>query len=172
MYGHKSEPSLERFMVIEGQAKIYSKISQMINSTQNKLSIVCSIERMLNVANQGFFDAAIKHQQKTKFCILTDIKTLNSLAVKKFLYILDRSLFLRYTTDTGKNPFPQMLISDCDEALFLISSKNNDHYQSVCIWTNSKALVWSFCLLFENIWDNSSDVSKKLLESVLTNKAV
>jgi hypothetical protein len=165
MYGNKSEPFFEKFMVIEGQATIYSKIVQMIDSTQNELSLICSLEIMLNLANQGFFDDVLKNE-KNNFCMLTNMEALSSLDVKKFLYLVDRGFSLRCTNpNSGKNPFPQMLIRDSEEALFLISSKNRgDNPQNLCIWTNSKALVRSFCLVFEDIWDISNDVSKNLLE--------
>ena len=50
------EPPLQRFAVIEGRNRIYSKIIQMIKDTKDQLSVVTTISGLVRVDQLGILD--------------------------------------------------------------------------------------------------------------------
>jgi sugar-specific transcriptional regulator TrmB len=60
-----------------------------------------------------------------------------------------------------------MVIRDDEEALFFIAPKTDAsqlEQDDVCLWTNCKSLVQAFNSVFEDLWRNSTDIQKKIVE--------
>lgn len=165
------EPALEKFVVIEGNRKIYPKIAQMIRETKRQLSTISTVSGLVRADQFGLFDAAFDNPLKSQiqFRFLTELSDQNLNAVKTLLKRTAKTGF----NFKGRNPnlglqlSPRMVIRDEEEILFFITPKTDVHatgQDDVCLWTNCKALVQSFIAVFEDLWRNSTDIETKIIE--------
>ena len=78
------QQTTEKFAVIGGSKKIYSKIAEMIENTTIKLSAISTVKDLERAEQFGVFDVAYKHPLKTevKFRFLTEINNQNLKAIK------------------------------------------------------------------------------------------
>ncbi len=85
----KIEPqqSLEKFVVVEGDRKIYSKILQMVKETKSQLSVIMLISGLARADQFGVLDAAFNHSLKNKIKLrfLTELSNQNVKTAKAFL---------------------------------------------------------------------------------------
>jgi sugar-specific transcriptional regulator TrmB len=165
----KIDEPMEKFLVIEGTNKIYSKITQMLCQTKAQFSSITSIRGLLQAYQKGVFDEIKMHpfKEKIEFRYITDLSSSDVDSVKTLLAPLSG---LRVDIK-GRNPnaglqlSPQMVIRDSEEALFFMSTETDSSKQSnACLWTNSAALVQAFVAVFENLWRNSSEINRRILE--------
>jgi sugar-specific transcriptional regulator TrmB len=163
------EPPTGKFVVIEGDSKIYAKIAQMIRDTKSRLSVVVTVPGLVRADQIGLFDTIFTHPLKSKIQIrfVTDVSNENLNTVKSLLKELHYSEF----NLKGRNPelglqSPRMVIRDNDEILFFITPRLNlaSAKQDVCLWTDSKELVLAFSAVFEDFWRNSTDIKQKIAE--------
>ncbi len=168
----KRQPNVnpEKFSVIEGLERIYSKVSQMITETQRTLSATITVEGLASAYKLGILDEISEHPRKADiaFRYLTDL-SINNLPLMKSMLKSTSTLGLNIkgrNPDVGLEIFSQMVIKDQDEALFFLSSINDlqPRIDDVCLWTNCKTLVHSFLVVFEDLWNNSSDIQRRILE--------
>jgi hypothetical protein len=69
--------------------------------------------------------------------------------------------------DLGLKLYPPMLIRDQEEILIFITPKkeaSKGNSGEVCLWTNCKTIVQSFNHVFTDLWNNSTEVKKKISE--------
>jgi sugar-specific transcriptional regulator TrmB len=164
------ETSLQKFLVLEGNQKIYQKIAQLIKDAKSNLSIVMDIPGLLRADNFGVFDTSLSYptQSKVQFHFLTEILEPNLPTVKALLENNRNSgfNFKVKNPDLGIQLPPRMVIKDNDEMLFFITKKANQaaNAEELCLWTNCKELVKSFSGVFEDLWHHSSDIHIKLTE--------
>jgi hypothetical protein len=60
-----------------------------------------------------------------------------------------------------------MVMRDEEEVVFFITPKVDEslsEQDNVCLWTNCKSLVHSFLVMFEELWQNSIDIERKIAE--------
>ena len=166
-----AEPTLEKFTVVEGNHKIYPKISQMIKETKNQLSTVSTVPGLLRAESLGLFDVMLSHplRREIQFRFLTDLSIQNLQAVKNLLKKIPKTKF----NLKGRNPklglqlAPRMVIRDNEEIIFFVTPSENESatgQDEACLWTNSKELVHAFTAVFDELWHNSTDIEKKILE--------
>ncbi len=159
------EPSLEKFLVVEGNHKIYAKISQMVKETKNQLSAVTTAAGLSRAEQFGVFQAVSEHPLKSKiqFRFLTELSSQNAKAVKALLKRATKA----NVNFKGRNPnlelkvSTQMVIRDEDEILVFITpsyASPANGKDDVCLWTNCKTLVQSFLAVFEDLWHNSKEI--------------
>ncbi len=165
------EPQLEKFTVIEGNQKIYHKLSQMMRETQNQLSTAMTIQGLVRADKFGLFDVDSVHslKSKTTFRFLTELSGQDIRPMKKLLKMIATAKFNfeGRTPELGLNLFPQMTIRDQEETLFFITPRADAPaagQDDVCLWTNCKSLVDAFSAVFEDLWRNSTDISEKIKE--------
>jgi sugar-specific transcriptional regulator TrmB len=161
-----------RFTVIEGRKHIYSRLTQMIEETKSQLSIISTISGLVRVEQFGIIDTALKHAYKTntKFRFLTELSEEN-LNAAKFLIkrtAKAKSIFEGRSPEFGLRLFSRMIIRDDAEIAFFINKETPTTSKiatdDVCLWTDCKDLVLSFTAVFEDLWNNSSDIQKKITE--------
>ena len=160
-----------RFMVIQGRNYIYSKILQMINETKSQLSTVSTVQGLVRVNQIDLFDAGFKHPLKSqiRFRFLTELSRENVDAMKGLLKMKPNTTFNFEGRDvnSGLKLFPRLVIKDEEELVFFITSivdTATAEQEDTGIWTNSKALVHAFKAFFEELWRNSTDIQKKIVE--------
>jgi sugar-specific transcriptional regulator TrmB len=162
-------PPLGKFVVIEGNHKIYPKISQMIKDTKNQLSAVATVSGLARADQFGIFDDIFTHplRSKIQFRFLTDLSCQNLGAMKTVLKRIPETGFnLRGRIPDIGLQSPRMVIRDEEEILFFITPKPVEPAteQDVCLWTDCKELVHSFSAVFEDFWRNSTDIEQKIAE--------
>jgi sugar-specific transcriptional regulator TrmB len=159
-----------KFTVIEGNTFIYSKMKQIIESTQEQLSVISSVPGLIRAERFGIIASAFDQIVKTKIKLrlLTDLYPENIKAMKLLLKELPKKHnFQGRTPEIGLGSISRMIIRDNEEVIFFINQKLDiDHNDDddLCLWTNSAAIVNSFKAVFESLWQNSTDIQKKIAE--------
>ena len=160
-----------KFMIIEGRNYIYSKIQKMMTETKKQLSIMATVTDLIRADQFGVFDATSKQPSKSKVNLkfITELSEQNLKAMKTLLNGISKTRFNfeGRTPDLGLKVFSRMIIKDEKEALFFLNPKmdsNKTEKDYVCLWTNCKALVDAFLGVFRDLWRQSTDVQKKILE--------
>jgi sugar-specific transcriptional regulator TrmB len=162
---------LEKFMVIEGRHRIYTKIEQMVLETKNKLSTILTVPSLLRAEQIGLFDAAPIRSSKVEIQVrflthlsqnqVTPIKDFMKRNAKKKVNIVGRVPVL------GLKPFPSLFVRDEEEALFFLKSQTEEstrEQDDICLWTNSKEIVRAFSAVFEDYWNNATEITEKIKE--------
>ncbi|MGZ4851156.1 MAG: helix-turn-helix domain-containing protein, partial [Candidatus Bathyarchaeia archaeon] len=162
------EPSLEKFVVIEGERTIYPKIAQMIRETKNQFLSVSTTADLARGIQFGLFEEMVIHSLKSKaqFRFITEVSKQNIGSVKS---LLERILKTEVNIK-GRNPelglslFPRMMIRDSEEIVFFIKPRTATETLDLCLWTNCTDLVRAFTVVFEDLWRNSIDIKTKIRE--------
>jgi len=162
------EPSLEKFVVIEGNNKINQKISETIKETRSQLSTIITVPGLLRADQFGLFEPILIHPPtQIQFRVLTDLSSQNLNSLENLLKRIQKAK-LNLTVrkiGSGLQLSPRMLIRDGEEAVFFISPRINGSIASqdeVALWTNCKELVQSFTKTFEEMWRTSLDIKKNI----------
>ena len=160
----RPEAPLEKFVVIEGNNKIYSKISQMIAETKNHLSTVSTIQSLVRADQMGLFDVVASHPLRSKIQLrfLTELSGQSSSAIKAILEKASKARvnFRGKNPELGLRPFPRMVIRDDEEVLLFITPRAEtarEKQVDTGIWTNCKTLVQTFASVFEDLWRNATE---------------
>ena len=164
------QTSTEKFAVIEGSKKIYSRIIQMITETKKQFSAILSVPGLARGEQFGIFDAAYNHPLKVRitFQVLTDLPKKHLKAMKLLKPKLKTDIDFR-AIESGLNSrlLPRMVIRDGKEILFFISPKTemfSTGQNESCLFINSKSLVQTLAGTFEDLWKDSIDVEDKIRE--------
>jgi sugar-specific transcriptional regulator TrmB len=160
-----------KFTVVEGRSYIYSRIQQMIQEAKERVLAITTIPGLMQADQQGIFDAGFHHPLKLKiqFHFIAELS-------KQNVHVMEA--LLKETANSkleveGRNPdlglklFPQMIIRDEEEALFFVRPKTETSIidtDDVCLWTDCKTLVQAFTSVFEELWQNGTEMSKKIIE--------
>ena len=165
------ELASERFSVIEGTNKIYSKIEQMIKETKSQLLAILTVPSLIHADQSGLLDFASGRFSKSKFQLRflihlseQEVRPMKALINKKARAEVN---FVGRVPDLEQKPFPRMFIRDEEEILFFLKSKADKSatdQDDICLWTNSKELVKAFSAVFEDHWRNSTEISRKIME--------
>ena len=164
-------PSLEKFIVINGTHKILNRISKMINETKSQLFSISTVQELLRADQMGFFDAIFDNKlgSKIQFRFLTDLSDQEVNAMKNLLERIPKAgvNVKGRNPELGLNMFPRMVIRDNEEILFSITPKTNTTSSSqddVSLWTNCQSLIQSFSSVFEELWRNATNIENKINE--------
>jgi pimeloyl-ACP methyl ester carboxylesterase/DNA-binding transcriptional ArsR family regulator len=170
VYGTRIVPDVGKFVVIEGNRKIYSKISQIIQQAKSRFSAILTVQGLVRNEQFGVFDAIYTHplKSKIKFHFLTELSNQNLKAMKVLKTKLKAGFDLK-----GRNPgssfaiLPRMVIRDNEEALFFISPKSDIFsagQDEACICTNNASLVQALTGIFQDSWRDSTDIDERIYE--------
>jgi sugar-specific transcriptional regulator TrmB len=165
----ESEPLLEKFVVIKGDKEIYSRISKLILDTKHELLAGTTIPGLLRADRFGIFDVAFHHPlgSQIHYRFLTELSKQNLKTVKDILKRTPKTNFNLKTRnpDLGLSLFPRMVSRDGEEILFFITPRTSGaERDDVCLWTNCKSLIQAFTVVFEGLWNNSTDTNEKITE--------
>jgi len=162
--------SLERFAVIEGNKKIYHKISKMVKETNSQFLIALTVTDLCRAERLGIFDFLNKHPMKSSihFRILTQSVKQNLNVIKllkaKLKPVID---FRGIDPSLGSPNFSRMAIRDNDEVILFISDKVKEPLKDekdLCLSTNCKSIIEAFSDVFENLWKDSTDIKDRIIE--------
>jgi sugar-specific transcriptional regulator TrmB len=168
---NKLELTQEKFMVIEGRHKVYSKIARMIKETKKQFSTITTVNGLLRADQYGLYDTAFKNPQKSKiqFRFLTELSSQNLKAMKVLLKKMSKKgvNFKGRNPDLGLSLFPQMVIRDNEETIFFLAPRSANvsvENDEMCLWTNCKDLVQAFSGVFEDSWQKATNVERRIAE--------
>lgn len=166
----QAEPSLEKFVVIKGKKRIYSKICRIFQDTKCQLSSAMTVPSLIRADRFGVFDAALNNPLRSQIQhrFLAELSERNMNSMKAILKRIPKTgfNFRARNPDLGLRMFPRMITRDNKEILFFTSTPRTGKSgnEEVCLWTNCKSLVQAFTDVFEDLWRNSSDMQEKILE--------
>jgi len=165
------EVSLEKFVVIEGRRRVYQKILQMIRKTNNQLSAILDVSDLLLVDQFGLFDVFFRKPKASKiqFRLITQLNTQNLDQLKALLQRTpDFGVNLKVGTPNLRFNLPLRMIVRDKKEVFIFTTPRSDSFSTkegeVCLWTNCKTLVQTFDSIFEDSWNNSISIEKKIVE--------
>ena len=165
------ELSVEKFVIIEGENKIYARIFQLVKETNDQLSAISTVAGLMRGDQFGIFDALHEHHLKSNVQVrlITYLSGKNTDIVKRLFNRMPKSrpIFKWRIPDLGLKLYPPMLIKDQEELLLFITPQRevtSRNEGEVCLWTNCKTLVQSFTRVFTDLWDNSTEIEKKIIE--------
>ncbi len=160
-----------KFAVLEGRNAIFSKIVEMAQQTNKHLLSMITVPNLVRADQFGFFDAGLAQSKQTgvQFRLLTELSEQNIdtvTSISKSMQKQDLRIEIR-TPDLGLRISNHLIIRDDEEAIFFIERGvdfSATEKTDVCLWTNCGSLVRSFATVFEDLWFNSIDIKKKILE--------
>jgi predicted transcriptional regulator len=168
---NKLDFAAEKFMVIEGRHKVYSKIAQMVKETKNQFSTITTVNGLLRADQFGLYDAVFgnPHKSKIQFRFLTEFSSQNLKAMKVILRKMGKKgiNFKGRNPDLGLSLFPKMVIRDNEETVFFLAPRNPsivEEYDEMCLWTNCKDLVQAFSVVFEDSWMKATSIERRIVE--------
>jgi sugar-specific transcriptional regulator TrmB len=168
----KADLQLEKFVVIEGQNKVYDKISQMIAKTDNQLSMISNKNNLLKGYQLGIY-ASISKRKGTghiQYRLLIELSGQNNQRVNSIIDLICREGFtIRRRPDTlGLELSTQIVLRDREELLIFINPNidvQTIDQDDICFWTNCKTIVQSFAEIFENQWQASQKLQTPMQRS-------
>ncbi len=165
----KQETDDSKFIVIKGKKFVLSKINQMVQDSKSNFSAISNISSLFQIDQFGILDRIKKHPLKDKidFRIITDIVNQNLNPIKELIKEITPELALKVRNpDIGLSLFPKMFIKDNEEILYFISSKEaerqNKNNEYLAIFSNSSSLIEPFSKVFEELWNNSTNIYQKI----------
>ena len=167
-------PSPERssvfFNVIKGKKYVYSKIQQMIQETANQISIISDLPELVRSEQFGVLDTIQSHPKKAviQFRIITEVPKHFIQAVKKISESINPKIELKgLNTRIGSPLVPRMAIRDDEEILYFVSERKGElgeQREYNCLFTNCTSIVNPLSNVFEDLWQNSTDIKQKIRE--------
>jgi len=166
-----TEDNTPKFMVLEGRSRIYARIKQMIQQANNQVLTVTTVSGLAQADQLGLLDgsAVDASKEKAQFRFLTELNPQNVDAIRRFLKELTKA----NVNFQGRNPFlglkafPRMVIRDNEEILFFINPLTDIskvEQDDSCLWTDCKTIVSGFAAIFEELWHNSVDIQRRIVE--------
>ena len=157
-----SRIAIEKFAIVEGNKKIYTKFLNMVKETKKQISAVTTSTDLKRAEQFGVLDVAFNHplKGKIKFNFLTDLSFANLDMIKNLSKKISGTGvdFKERSPAFGLQLSPRMVIRDKKELLLFIrpnAEKSIPGQNDVCLWTDCEALVNSFSVMFEDLWINS-----------------
>jgi len=160
-----------KFAVLEGRNAVFSKIREMVQQANKQLLAMITVPNLVRVDQFGFFDAtfAKSKERSIQVKLLTELSKQNIDIVTSILKTTPKQglgLEIR-SPDLGLRLSSRMIIKDDYEALLFIdrgADFSSAEKNEVCLWTNCESIVRSFNAVFEDLWLNSIDIKKKIVE--------
>ena len=168
-----NDVDIEKFMVIEGNKYINSKIAQMIQDTREELEVVTSGYGVIQAYRSGLLDLGFEHPLKKKvtFRFLTTLSTISDHieVTKELLKKAENNslIFESRISDFGSGHFPRFIIRDKTEMLIYLKMEELDPHselEDTGMWSNNQVLVHAFLAFFEKIWNDSRPIKDLLIE--------
>lgn len=157
----------DKFMVIEGENYVYSKIGQMLKDA--KKQILASASGLSIIQAEKFSLIKSMAELKVPFKVLTNVSSKNLPIIQKA--IEEMSSFSKSGTcrhiDLSEKLFPRFVIRDEDELIFFVTIReesSSNHSSDTGLWTNNRALINAFRTFFDQLWRDAVDIQKKIDE--------
>jgi len=146
-YNKTDETKEDKFQVLQGINQVQSKITEMIDNLKKEFLVFGSEKDFLRFYHADVFEPL----QKSKL----DFKLLSSCSDKSSYIFddLDRNRVKKLSKDIDEKLC--FLLRDSEEVIIFMKNAIYSNQQSVAMWTDSSAMVYSMKLLFDNTWSKS-----------------
>ncbi len=156
----------EKFTIIQGEYILFSKFLQMIENADTEiLAILTKINGpRSNPSVISIKDAINKDIIKIRLltCITEENFKIMRFLNKEILSVHHKSNIHHVNIDPNLIHF--LIIIDNKEIFFGITPKNKNHREKAGFWTNCKPLIYVLKNFFGQLWNNSIDIERKLLD--------
>lgn len=149
-HNQKDDDKEDKFQVLQGINQVQSKIVEMVDNSKQEFLVFGSEKDYLRFYHADFLEPL----QKSKL----DYKLLSS-CTDKTNYVFD-DIDRNKVKKLGKDVEEKLcfMVRDSEEALIFMKNAMYSTQQSVAMWTDSPAIVYSMKLLFENMWSKSKHI--------------
>ncbi len=163
------ESSLERFSVIEGEKKIFGKISQMVKETKNEFVSISSVYGLLRADHYGIFEDLKNHplKKKIRFRFLTQLTKEDLKSIKTLLGKIESDLDCKgRDPDRSSINSPRMVIKDKKEILLFITDDDPSLRREIeaVLCTNCQTIIKSFYNVFQDLWKKALNIKDRIIE--------
>ena len=155
----------DKFMVIEGEHHINSKVGQMIKDAKDEILLSTSALGIIRAEKANILKS-IK-ESGVPFKIITNLCSSNLQIIEKTVGEARDAAGVCRHVDLAEQIFPRFVIRDSTELIFTIrpSEEPISNYKIVTgLWTNNKALIDAFKTFFGQLWNESVYVSQRASE--------
>ncbi len=138
----------------------------MVEDARSQLSVAFTVADLIRADQFGLLDAVFHRVQTTNtaFKLLTELSQDDLKTMKLVLNIIPVGMkFEGRTPELGLKLMSRMLIRDDTEAAFFVGQDAGGS-DDVCLWTNSKTIVNSFKAVFDDLWQDSKDIRRRVAE--------
>jgi sugar-specific transcriptional regulator TrmB len=147
----------ETFQVLEGRRQLSVKATELLGETSQNLLMVLSDKDLLWLYNSPFFDDLENLTRKKKL----DVRLMTNYSPTS-TYVLDE-------VDLGEGDFaykdlgeaPCFIMSDDGQMLLLMEKDEESQEKPFAMWTNYRTLLQSYGMLFDLMWREPSQKTKK-----------
>ena len=163
----------ERFLVLSGRTNVYLKIFHLMKQTQKEILTIMTnvgfvtdqtrfvpqgLEEILREGRDRQVHARVILQVNKEN--LDETQSINQRVQRKHLVVEMRHLNLETSF------IPRLVLRDEEEAVFFLTPRRLLMLgkEETGLWTNSKAVVFSLKALFEELWQDSQPLSKRIEE--------
>jgi len=162
------ESPLDRFSIIEGYNKVFQRCIQLIEGARYQFLAAFSISDLIKAEQRGVFDTLnhIAKKSEVEFRVLTELSKKDLKTIKYLKNKLNSRIGFR-----GRNPksglpiFPRIMLRDNEEVIIFISEHDNTPQKNDLYFsTNCGTIVQAFFRLFQELWNNSSEIEKQVIE--------
>lgn len=173
----KTELRTQKFMVIEGRGKIFSKIFQMAEASRKEILAVVSGYSLIPSTLLGIERVISKKASKTRIQLrlLAQATSENTKAIQQSLQRgskrkIAANLDYRNLED-NLGLKSQFFVTDEEEALLFVSANESlaPTRTDICLWTDCKAVVNLLRVFFEKLWLSSSGIGCVIQETEIEN---
>ena len=149
-HNQKTEDKEDKFQVLQGINQVQSKIIEMVDNAKKEFLVFGSEKDYLRFYHADFLEPL----QKSKL----DYKLLSSCS-DKTNYVFD-DIDRNKVKKLGKDVEDKLcfMVRDNEEVIIFMKNATFPTQQSVAMWTDSSAIVYSMKLLFGNTWSKSKHI--------------
>ena len=139
----------EKFQILQGENRIFGKITDMIINTKREFQIIGNEKNFLKFYHANFLEPLDKSDIKLR--VLTD-------SSERTLYVFDDvdRKKVKKIPNTTSSPCC-FVIKDSEESIIFIKYSKSDKH-TTALWTNSEAMIYSLKLLFDLLWSKSKSI--------------
>jgi sugar-specific transcriptional regulator TrmB/CBS domain-containing protein len=153
----KPETSSEKFMLLKGRDRIYSRISQMIEETKDEFWMMITALGIIRLETAGIIDAVTK--RNVRFRILTNISPESIATVRHIFSTIEThpKIEVRHV-EFGVKLCPRLVIKDGEEAILFVTPKEDrsiPRQEEIGLWIDCKSFISTLIALLEGIWTDS-----------------
>jgi sugar-specific transcriptional regulator TrmB len=153
------KPHPDKFMIIEGRERMYSKITEMIIEANKELAGIITSENLVNAEQRGVIDCAKK--RKIQYKLIIDLTIRNYKTMNELFSTFTTTPQVRHKEIINEN-LPRFIIKDEEDIILFLKPFDTNNQDSSYLWSNNKIIVNALKMLFEKLWIESTDINKKI----------
>ena len=150
-----NESESEKFQMLQGSARIHSKMRNMISTAKTDCKIFCGAKDLSRFYYSNLIDIFESLTVDKKLIISSEA------IVPQIMQEMNISNIRNLPKNIGQNQC--FLIKDEDELLIFLRNANYPTGNIFAFWTDSKSLIESMNLLFNFSWKNSKKIKHEKL---------